>query len=44
MQGNVYVAGKLACESIVMCQIVPRRRPAKASETAAAAAEATVEA
>jgi 3-hydroxyacyl-[acyl-carrier-protein] dehydratase len=26
LQGNVYVAGKLACEAIITCQLVPRRR------------------
>jgi len=40
MQGNAFVEGKLACEAIVMCQLVPRR-PASA---AAAQREATVEA
>lgn len=25
MQGNAFVEGKLACEAIVMCQLVPRR-------------------
>jgi 3-hydroxyacyl-[acyl-carrier-protein] dehydratase len=34
MQGNVYVDGKLACESIVMCQIAPRRRAATAKASA----------
>jgi 3-hydroxyacyl-[acyl-carrier-protein] dehydratase len=36
MQGNVYVEGKLVCESIVMCQIVPRRRQASAGSEAPA--------
>lgn len=31
MQGQAFVEGKLACEAIVMCQLVPRRR---ASDTA----------
>lgn len=39
MQGNVYVAGKLACEAIVMCQIVPRRRKSTAADDAAPAAQ-----
>jgi 3-hydroxyacyl-[acyl-carrier-protein] dehydratase len=35
MQGKVFVEGKLACEAIVMCQIVPRNRrsPAPAPGT-----------
>jgi 3-hydroxyacyl-[acyl-carrier-protein] dehydratase len=28
MEGKVTVDGKLACEAIVMCQLVPRRSPA----------------
>ena len=28
MEGRVTVDGKLACEAIVMCQLVPRRSPA----------------
>lgn len=36
MQGNVFVGGKLACESIVTCQIVPRRRTAAAADSDAA--------
>jgi 3-hydroxyacyl-[acyl-carrier-protein] dehydratase len=40
MQGNAFVEGKLACEAVVMCQLVPRRR---ASSTVAAQ-EAAVEA
>jgi len=26
MQGNAYVEGKLVCEAVVLCQLVPRRR------------------
>jgi 3-hydroxyacyl-[acyl-carrier-protein] dehydratase len=37
MQGNAYVDGKKACEAIVMCQLVPKR---KAESTEAATAEA----
>lgn len=47
MQGNVYVGDKLACESIVMCQIVPRKRRRKTGGDSTAAndvREASVEA
>jgi 3-hydroxyacyl-[acyl-carrier-protein] dehydratase len=27
MQGNAYVEGKLVCEAVVLCQLVPRKRP-----------------
>jgi 3-hydroxyacyl-[acyl-carrier-protein] dehydratase len=38
MQGRCTVDGKLACEAIIMCQIVPRRKPTEtASETSTAA-------
>jgi 3-hydroxyacyl-[acyl-carrier-protein] dehydratase len=30
MQGRCTVEGKLACEAIVMCQLVPRQKPAEA--------------
>ncbi len=30
MQGKAFVDGKLVCEAIVMCQLVPRQRGAKA--------------
>lgn len=40
MQGNVYVEGKLVCESIVMCQIVPRRRQSSGSGETPAVSEA----
>jgi 3-hydroxyacyl-[acyl-carrier-protein] dehydratase len=26
MQGNAYVGGKLVCEAVVLCQLVPRKR------------------
>lgn len=39
MQGNVYVGGKLACEAIVMCQIVPRKRQKSGGKETAAAPE-----
>ena len=39
MQGRCTVEGKLACEAIVMCQLVPRRKEAAADEAATAAAE-----
>lgn len=32
MEGKVYVDGKLVCESIVTCQIVPRKLKAKSTE------------
>jgi 3-hydroxyacyl-[acyl-carrier-protein] dehydratase len=40
MQGRCTVEGKLACEAIVMCQLVPRRKEAAAEEGAATAPEA----
>ncbi len=48
MQGNAIVDGKLVCEASIMCQIVPRSRPASGSSVepeqteAAAIAGATV--
>ena len=34
MQGRCFVDNKLACEAVIMCQVVPRRKPAEAaSET-----------
>lgn len=41
MQGNVYVGEKLVCESIVMCQIVPRRPANKSKEDSATSAPAS---
>ena len=35
MQGRVLVEGKLVCEAIVMCQLVPRQKQEAAPETAA---------
>jgi len=32
MQGKAFVDGKLVCEAIVMCQLVPRQRNAEAAE------------
>ncbi len=40
MQGNAFVDGKLACEAIVMCQLVPRRRPSVVQPVQEAAVEA----
>jgi 3-hydroxyacyl-[acyl-carrier-protein] dehydratase len=37
MQGRCTVEGKLACEAIVMCQLVPRQKPAEAAVEAAPA-------
>ena len=42
MQGRCTVEGKLACEAIVMCQLVPRQREASA-ETAAQGEEPILE-
>jgi 3-hydroxyacyl-[acyl-carrier-protein] dehydratase len=46
MQGNAYVDGKLVCEAMVMCQIVPRqpRKPSAATAPAENIPEAAVEA
>lgn len=43
MQGNAYVDGKLVCEAMVMCQIVPRQ-PRKTAAAPAAASEASSQA
>jgi 3-hydroxyacyl-[acyl-carrier-protein] dehydratase len=41
MEGKAFVEGKLACEAIVMCQLVPRQKPdAQKPEAAKAAASA----
>jgi 3-hydroxyacyl-[acyl-carrier-protein] dehydratase len=40
MEGRVLVEGKLACEAIVMCQLVPRSGQASAGADPAAAASA----
>jgi 3-hydroxyacyl-[acyl-carrier-protein] dehydratase len=45
MQGHCTVDGKLACEAIIMCQTVPRRRPKESASEGAAnppAAQAAV--
>jgi 3-hydroxyacyl-[acyl-carrier-protein] dehydratase len=34
MQGRVTVEGKLVCEAVVMCQLVPRRKPGDAAAEA----------
>jgi 3-hydroxyacyl-[acyl-carrier-protein] dehydratase len=39
MEGRVTVEGQLACEAIVMCQLVPRRRETPITATADASAE-----
>jgi 3-hydroxyacyl-[acyl-carrier-protein] dehydratase len=44
MQGNVFVEGKLACEAIVMCQLVPRRRQSGANDSMLSQRQDTVEA
>ncbi len=33
MQGKAFVDGKLVCEAIVMCQLVPRPRPGSEAKT-----------
>ncbi|MBB6146981.1 3-hydroxyacyl-[acyl-carrier-protein] dehydratase [Silvibacterium bohemicum] len=43
MQGRCTVEGKLACEAIVMCQLVPRQKPEARTEAAAAEVVAVVE-
>lgn len=40
MQGYAYVEGKKACEAIIMCQLVPRKK-AEASATDSGAAESS---
>ena len=40
MEGRVTVEGKLACEAIVMCQLVPRAAQASAAATAEPTTEA----
>ncbi|MBW4027912.1 3-hydroxyacyl-ACP dehydratase FabZ [Acidipila rosea] len=44
MEGRVTVEGKLVCEAIVMCQLVPRRREAAPAEVAEPAAAVVTEA
>lgn len=44
MQGNAFVDGKLVCEAIVMCQLVPRRPGGTSSSGAEETREASVEA
>jgi 3-hydroxyacyl-[acyl-carrier-protein] dehydratase len=39
MQGRCTVEGKLACEAIVTCQLVPRQRPSEGASGAAPAAQ-----
>ena len=39
MEGRVTIEGKLACEAIVMCQLVPRQSPAAENAPAEPAAE-----
>jgi 3-hydroxyacyl-[acyl-carrier-protein] dehydratase len=46
MQGRCTVEGKLACEAIVTCQLVPRQKPSESTPAAAeepAVEEATLE-
>src|SRR5579885_1611633 len=38
MEGLVTIDGKLACEAVIMCQLVPRRRQEAQAETPALAA------
>jgi len=39
MEGTAKVDGKLACEAVIMCQLVPRHRQAAASPAPAASTE-----
>jgi 3-hydroxyacyl-[acyl-carrier-protein] dehydratase len=39
MEGTATVDGKLACEAVVMCQLVPRKKQAAVSPAPAASAE-----
>lgn len=43
MEGHAYVGEKLACEAIVTCQLVPRRRPQSEPEAAPAEEAAATE-
>jgi 3-hydroxyacyl-[acyl-carrier-protein] dehydratase len=43
MQGRCTVDGKLVCEAIVMCQLVPRQKPAQAAPGATPAEEGVEE-
>lgn len=40
MQGNAFVEGKLACEAVVMCQLVPRRSASSGKPAPEVAVEA----
>ena len=41
MEGKAYVEGKLACEAVVMCQLVPRQKPESAPVAASSTGAAT---
>jgi 3-hydroxyacyl-[acyl-carrier-protein] dehydratase len=43
MQGRVLVEGKLVCEAVVMCQLVPRQKQEAAAETATSEEEPALE-
>ena len=43
MQGRCTVDGKLACEAIVMCQLVPRQKPAETAPETTSAEETVLE-
>jgi 3-hydroxyacyl-[acyl-carrier-protein] dehydratase len=43
MQGHCTVDGKLACEAIVMCQLVPRQKPAETAHETTSAEETVLE-
>jgi 3-hydroxyacyl-[acyl-carrier-protein] dehydratase len=44
LQGHAYVGGKLACEAVVTCQLVPReRKPPAEVESAPTPATVTQE-
>ncbi len=43
MEGKAYVGGKLACEAVIMCAVVPRAAAAEVAPAAGAGAPASVE-
>lgn len=43
LHGNVYVGGKLACEAVITCQVVPRRRKAESQGAAPPELEAVTQ-
>lgn len=43
MEGKAYVDGKVACEAIVMCQLIPRPKPQSSAPEKAQAASVSAE-